>query len=68
MTAQQMIHELSTYPPSMEVFIGPRLTEFAYGLANSVISKEIRLSENPYSDPEYDGPESLDTVIIICED
>ena len=68
MTVKEIKKELENQPDDMQVFLGPRLTEFAYGLANSVISKEIRFSEDPDGAPEYDGPESRDTVIIICED
>lgn len=63
MTAQQLINELKKYPPNMNVFLDERLTEFRYGLLNSVRSKEITFSEDPDSEPL-----SSDRVIILSED
>lgn len=63
MTAQQLINELKRYPPNMDVFLDERLTEFKYGLLNSVGSKEITFSEDP-----WDAPISTDRVIILSED
>lgn len=66
MTVNQLIHELSKYPGSMDVFVAPRVTDFTYGLANSVRSEEITFSEDDaYID--LDGPKAKDTVVIIDE-
>lgn len=63
MTVKELIKELKKYPPNMDVFLDERLTEFKYGLLNSVGSKEITFSENPDSEPL-----SSDRVIILSED
>lgn len=63
MTASELIKELQKYPPNMDVFLDERLTEFKYGLLNSVGSKEIIFSEDPDSKPL-----SIDRVIILSED
>ena len=63
MTANELIRELKKYPPNMDVFLDERLTEFKYGLLNSVGSREITFSEDP-----DDYPLSDDRVIILSED
>lgn len=50
-------------PDSMELFIGERTTDFAYGLVETVQVKEIPFSEEP-------GGKALsrDKVIVISEE
>lgn len=63
MTKQELIKSLKKYPDNMEVFIDERLTEFRYGLLNSVRSKEIVFMEEPEGEPLAEAE-----VIILCED
>lgn len=63
MNVKQLKEKLSEYPDHMDVFMDERLTDFRFGLLNSVTSREIPFSEDP------DGPElSRDTVVILSED
>lgn len=52
-----------SYPDNLALFIGERLTEFKYGLVNSIEKKKITFSEDPYSKPL-----SKDWVIVLTED
>lgn len=62
MTKKDLIKALEPYPDNMDVFMAERTSDFAYGLLNSVSSREIPFMEEP------DGPElSRDTVIILDE-
>ena len=63
MTIKEFQDALRLYPDESEVFLAPRITEFEYGMANSVRMEEIELMEEP------DGPVlSRDKVIIIDEE
>ncbi len=63
MTVKQLKEELSQYPDNMDVFIDERVTEFNYGLLNSVRKKDINMTEGP-------GGEVMarETVIILSEE
>ena len=62
MTVKELKQQLEQYPDTMDVFLAERKTDFAYGLVNSVSSKQINFMEEP------DGvPLSFDTVVIIDE-
>lgn len=63
MTVKELKQKLTEYPDNMEVFIAPRVSEFYYGLLNTVRSKEINFTEEP-------GEEVLgrDTVVILDEE
>ena len=63
MTVKELKQKLNGFPENMDVFIDERLTEFTYGLANSVRIKEINFSEEPGGEVE-----SRDKVVIISED
>ena len=63
MTKAELIKRLKKYPDNMDVFIDERLTEFRYGLLNSVRSKEIVFKEEPEGEPLAEAE-----VIILCED
>jgi hypothetical protein len=63
MTVRQLKEELNKYPDSMEVFVAERKTEFAYGLVNSVIAKEVSFSEDPDGEPM-----ASDKVVVIDEE
>lgn len=62
MTVKELKNKLNEYPDNMDVFIDERLTEFTYGLANSVKMKKINFVDEP-------GGEviSRDNVVIISE-
>lgn len=63
MTAKELIEKLKQYPDNMEVFMDERITDFTYGLLNSVAEKEINFMEEP------GGPIlSRDKVIVLSEE
>jgi len=62
MTKADLIKQLEPYPDNMEVFIAERKTDFAFGLLNSVESKEINFMEEPDSEPMAKA-----TVIVLDE-
>jgi len=63
MTKAELINALEPFPDYMDVFMDERVSDFRYGLLNSVTSKEINFSEDP------DGPVlSSDAVIILSEE
>ena len=66
MNVKQLKEALSKYPDEMDVFIAPRVTDFAYGLANSARSQEITFTENPDFD-EDDEVQAKETVVVIDE-
>tara|TARA_R110000822_G_scaffold123489_2_gene257876 strand:+ start:1242 stop:1433 length:192 start_codon:yes stop_codon:yes gene_type:complete len=63
MTKKELIEKLKQYPDNMEVFMDERITDFTYGLLNSVTEKEINFMEEP-------GGKVLsrDKVIILSEE
>lgn len=63
MTLKVFREKTADFPETMEIFVGERLTEFTYGLVNSVSIKEINFSEEP------DGEViSREKVIVLQED
>lgn len=64
MTAQQLINELSKYPPDMDVFMAERKTEFAYGLVNSTSQRVVNFME----DPSDETPLATVMVVILDEE
>lgn len=63
MTKAGLIKALEPFEDNMQVFMSERLTEFKYGLLNSVRSQKINLMEEP--DGEVLAQE---TVIILDEE
>ena len=63
MTVKELKQKLEKYPDNMEVFIDERLTEFKYGLLNSVRSKKIDFVEEPEGEVLAN-----EEVVILCED
>jgi len=51
MTVLELKKLLEQYPDDMEVFVDERISEFNYGLLNSVQSKEIDFVEDPEGEP-----------------
>ncbi len=47
MTVKELREQLSNLPDDYQVFVSERITEFSYGLVNSVYVKEINMSEEP---------------------
>ena len=63
MTKKELEEKLNEFPENTQVFMGKRVTEFGYGLVNSVYMKEIPLSE------DEDGEElATEQVIVIDEE
>ena len=63
MTVEKLISKLSLLPPSMQVFMAERKTEFTYGLLNSVKTKQINLVD------ELDGEvTAIENVVILDEE
>jgi len=54
---------LKQYSDDMDVFIGERVTEFSYGLLNSVSSKNITFSEDVDN-----GPMAEERVVVLSEE
>lgn len=63
MTVKQLRIELEKYPDEMDVFMDERLTEFNYGLVNSVTCKEIDF----YEQPDDSEPLASDKALILSE-
>lgn len=63
MTVKELKEKLNEFPDDMVVFVSERVTDFSYGLVNSVYIKEINFTEEP-------GGEVLsrDKVVIIDEE
>jgi hypothetical protein len=63
MKVKELKEKLNEFPDNMDVFVSERVTDFSYGLVNSVYIKEINFVEEP-------GGEvlSCDKVVIIDED
>jgi len=64
MNVKELKQKLNNYPDDMDVFIHSTLTEFKYGLVNSVVSKKIRFSEN-------DTPSEISPIVnclVLTED
>lgn len=62
MTVKELKKKLEQYPDNMDVFIDERVTDFSYGLFNTVSSKVVDFMEEP-------GGVSLckDTVVVLSE-
>lgn len=68
MNVRQLKEHIEDYPDNMEVFLAPRKTEFYYGLLNSVRSKEIKFTEDPSEEEDYNTLMGFDTVVILDEE
>lgn len=64
MTVGELKKQLEKYPDTLQVFLGERMTDFTYGLLNTVAETEIEFHE----DEEYDEPMAVDRVVILTED
>lgn len=63
MTVKELKQQLEKYPDHMLVFVGERMTDFTYGMVNTVSLKEISFMEEP-----GDEPLATYTVVVIEED
>lgn len=61
MNVRQLKERLEQYPDHLEVFVGERVTEFTYGMVNSVYSKEIDFRDG---DPQAEILASYEVLII----
>lgn len=62
MNVKQLREELAKYPDDMDVYLAERTSDFTYGLANTVTSKEITFSDH------HSNLHAKDTVVIIDEE
>lgn len=65
MTKKELIEAIQHLPDNMDVFMDERLTDFTYGLVNSVQVKEIEFKEDAAPDSRV---LAKDKVIILMED
>lgn len=62
MTVKELKQKLEKYPENMDVFMDERISDFRYGLLNSVSVTKINFMEEP------DGKVlSKDDVIVLSE-
>ena len=68
MTVKELKQKIENLPCNMNVFLAPRITEFGFGLVNSVYTKEIFFTEdeNPSEDEITEAPTEL--VLILDEE
>lgn len=64
MTIKQLKQAISDLPDNMDVFIGERSTEFAYGLVNSAGVKKIDF----YDSVSDETPLSSNDVFVLEEE
>lgn len=64
MTVKELKLELEKYPDNMDIFIDERVTEFTYGLLNSVNKKKIDF----FDDISDSTPLSCDICIVLSEE
>lgn len=62
MNVAELKEIIKDLPDGMDVFVGERLTEFAYGLVNTARVKEINMSEEP------DGEVLARMEVLILEE
>lgn len=66
MTVGELKKELEKYPDTMDVFLARRITDYAYGLANSVRIQEIHFEPN--DDWENEDEIVRENAVVIDED
>jgi hypothetical protein len=63
MTLGEFKKKTADFPDHLDLFIDERLTEFKYGLVNSIERKKINFSEE-----NGGGPTAKAEVIVLSED
>lgn len=66
MTIKELKNIIRDLPDNMDVFIGERVTEYAYGLVNSGLVKEIDFYDE--DDPENEDIQAKDEVFVLTEE
>jgi hypothetical protein len=66
MTIKELKKQIENLPDNMDVFIGERVTEFKYGLANSGSVKEIDFHDE--DDPENEDLQASEEGFILTEE
>lgn len=64
MTLGEFRKQTAHLSDSTDIYMGERLTEFTYGLVNSVTFKTISLTE----EPDGSGESATDDVLVLEED
>ncbi|MEA1849216.1 hypothetical protein U9K52_09855 [Chryseobacterium sp. MHB01] len=70
MNIGQLKEKIKDLPDTMEVFIGERVTEFAYGLVNTGEVRNIRFhyADDAEEDEEGEDPSVLEDVFVLTEE
>lgn len=63
MTVKELKEKLNEYPDHLDVFIDERVSDFTYGLVNSVRGQDVNFVEEPGGEPL-----SRDFVVILSEE
>lgn len=63
MTVQEVLDALQDKPRTMDVYVDPRVTDFKFGLVNSLRMEEIPMTEHE----DGSGLSATETVIILDE-
>jgi len=66
MNVGELKKELEKYPDNMDVFLDERLTDFRFGLLNTVSTREISFIENP--DDEITDETPVVECLVLTED
>ncbi|HAY3504312.1 TPA: hypothetical protein JRX02_002938 [Elizabethkingia anophelis] len=66
MTVKQLKEKIENLPDNMDVFIGERVTEYSYGLVNSVEVRNILFYD--MDDPDNEDIQAKDEVLVLTEE
>lgn len=66
MTIKELKEKIENLPDNMDVFIGERVTEFAFGLANSGRVRTIHFYDE--SDPDNEDLQAEEECFILNEE
>lgn len=66
MTIKELKEKIENLPDSMEVFMGERVTEFAYGLVNTAAVKNVLFYDD--GDPDNEDVQARDEVFVLTEE
>jgi hypothetical protein len=64
MTLGEFRRKTEDLPDGIELFMDDRKTEFRYELVNSIMVKDIKMTE----DPDGGGASAIETVLVLNEE